>query len=202
MNETADLSRALAFVIGRTEHEAVRSGDPLSEEQRILLQNLPRESAVPAIIGTDPESTPLLSVPRDVAYERLIALARNARRNDLRAYPASDVEWRIAFVVSKLNRHPMSWLLAWAGMKERTPWWDRAALVATALLLTGSVLALVIFADVGGGSLLRWISAGAASVGLLLFLWRASRRIEVWQLRRTLEKYREAAGSGNKDAGC
>src|SRR5258705_8830561 len=115
MNESAELSRALAFVIRRIENEAAQSGEPLSEEQRLLLNNLPRESAVPAMIGTDPESPLLLSVPRDVAFERLIALARDARRNDLQATPASDAEWKIAFIVSKLNRHPMSWLLVWAG---------------------------------------------------------------------------------------
>jgi hypothetical protein len=201
MNET-ELSRALAFMTGRIEHEAAQSGEPLSEEQRLLLNNLPRESAVPAMNGTDPESPPLLSVPRDVAYERLITLTRDARRKDLQANLASDAEWKIAFVVLKLNRHPMSWLLAWAGIKERTPWCDGAGLVATALLLTGIILALVIFADAGGGTPLRWIAASAAYVVLLLFLWRVSRRIEVWQLRRSLEKYRGAAGSGNNEAGC
>jgi len=91
MNET-ELSRALAFVIGRIEHEAGESGEPLSEEQRLLLTNLPKESTVPAMNGTDPESPPLLSVTRDVAYERLIALARDARQKDLQANPASDAE--------------------------------------------------------------------------------------------------------------
>jgi hypothetical protein len=194
MNESAELSRALDFVIGRIEQEAAQSGLPLSEEQQLLLNNLPRESAVPAMIGTDSESPPLLSVPRDVAYERLIALARHARRDDSQN-PASDAEWKIAFIVAKLNRHPMSWLLAWAGMKERTPWWDRAGLIATALLLTGILLALAIFVDVGGGTQLRWIASCAVYVALLLVLWRVSRCIEVWQLRRALEKYRGTADS-------
>jgi len=85
----------------------------------------------------------------------------------------------------------MSWLLGWAGMKERTPWSDRAALVASALLLTGIILALGIFADVGGGTLLRWIAAGATYVGLLLLFWRASHRIEVWHCG---EAWRDIAG--------
>jgi hypothetical protein len=120
----------------------------------------------------------------------------------LRANPTSDAEWKIAFVVSKLNRHPLSWLLAWAGMKERTPWWDLAGLIAAALLLISVTLALVIFADLGGGTPLRWLAAMAVYVVVLLVLWRASRRIEVWQLRKSLEKYRGAASSGNKGAGC
>jgi hypothetical protein len=202
MNETADLSRSLAFVFERIEREAARSGVPLSDEERFLLNNLPREPVVPVMNGTDPDSPPLMPAPRDVAYERLIALVRDARRNDLRVNPSSDVEWKIAFVISKITRHPMSWVLAWAGMKERTPWWDRAGLVAGALLFTGGILALVIFAEAGGGTPLRWIAAGAAYIVMLLFLWRASRRIEVWQLRRSLEKYHGAAGSGNNEAGC
>jgi hypothetical protein len=37
-----------------------------------------------------PEYPPML-VPRDVAYERLIALARDARHNHVRVNPASDL---------------------------------------------------------------------------------------------------------------
>jgi len=51
MNEQEDLGCALAFVIGRIEQEATRSGETLSEEQRFLLHNLPRESSLPAMAG-------------------------------------------------------------------------------------------------------------------------------------------------------
>jgi hypothetical protein len=83
----------------------------------------------------DPECPPML-VPRDVAYERLIALARDARHNDVRVNPASDLEGMCAVAVSKFNRHPMSWLLRWTGRKERKPWWDRPLLVGVSLLVT------------------------------------------------------------------
>jgi hypothetical protein len=83
MNVTEDLRPALEFVIARIEQEALRSGEPLNDEQRFLLNNLPTESALPAMDGTDPESPPLVSIPRDLAYECLIALAREARRNDM-----------------------------------------------------------------------------------------------------------------------
>jgi hypothetical protein len=129
LDRNASLDNALAFVMERIEEEATRSGEPLTDEQRFLLNNLPRYSALPLTNVPDPECPPML-VPRDVAYERLIALARDARHNDVRVNPASDLEWMCAVAVSKLNRHPMSWLLRWAGMKERKPWWDRPLLVA------------------------------------------------------------------------
>ena len=41
-SETADLDAALRFVIGRIE-EANRSGNPLSHEEVLLLNNLPKD---------------------------------------------------------------------------------------------------------------------------------------------------------------
>ncbi len=133
MDRNASLDNALAFVMERIEEEATRSGEPLTDEQRFFLNNLPRYSTLPLTNVPDPECPPML-VPRDVAYEWLIALARDARHNDVRVNPASDLEWMCAVAVSKLNRHPMSWLLRWAGMKERKPWWDRPLLVGGSLL--------------------------------------------------------------------
>jgi hypothetical protein len=196
MNEQEDLGCALAFVIGRIEQEATRSGETLSEEQRFLLHNLPRESSLPAMNGGDPEA-PLPIIARDLAYERLISLARDAYRHDLGVNPAG-VEWKIAFAVSKLNRHPMAWLLAWAGMKERRPWWDRAGLVGAALLLTGTALALMIFAGLGGGTRLRWIGAGTACIAMALLIGYASSHLERWQLRQRLEKYRRTSVGSEK----
>jgi hypothetical protein len=93
----------------------------------------------------------------------------------------------------KLNRHPMSWLLGWAGIKEHRSWWDRPLLVATALLFIGITSALMIFAEIGSGSRLRWIGFGVAYIGILLLLYFASRRIEEWQLKQSIKKYRRAA---------
>jgi len=41
MVRTADLEAALKFVTGRFEEQAMRSGEPLTEEQIFLLANLP-----------------------------------------------------------------------------------------------------------------------------------------------------------------
>jgi hypothetical protein len=189
MDRNADLEHALAFVINRIEEEATRSGNPLTNEQRVLLNDLPRDSALPMTNVNDPEYPPLI-VPRDVAYERLIALARDARRNDLRINPASELDWKLAVAVSKLNRHPISWLLHWAGMKQRKPWWDRPLLIGAALMFTGVTLALMLFAEVGSGSRLPWVAFGVGYMGMLLLLYFASRHIEEWQLKQSIKKYR------------
>jgi hypothetical protein len=42
MERNVDLDHALAFVGERIEEEATRSGEPLTNEQRFLLKNLPR----------------------------------------------------------------------------------------------------------------------------------------------------------------
>ena len=41
MDRNADLDHALAFGVERIEEEATRSGEPLTAEQRFLLNNLP-----------------------------------------------------------------------------------------------------------------------------------------------------------------
>ncbi len=138
MNRTADLDIALGFVIGRIEEEATRSGEPLSDEQRFLLNHLPKYSAFSQPYGGDPE-IPAQPIPRDFIYERVCAVAKAAHNNDLRLNPASAPDWEFAAAVSKFNSHPMSWLLDWAGVKLRRPWWDRWLLVAAALLFIFSV---------------------------------------------------------------
>lgn len=188
MHRSVDLDHALAFVIERIEDAATRSGEPLTDEQRFLLNSLPRYSTLPMTNVADPEY-PTMLVPRDVAYERLIALAKDARSNDLRVNPASDLEWKCALAVSKLNRHPMSWLLGWAGMKER-PWWDRPLLVGASLLFTFLLMALMLFGEVETWARLRWVGFGVGYIVMLLLFYLASRHIEEWQLKQTIEKYR------------
>ena len=136
MDRAADMNPALAFVINRIEEQAMRLGQPLDEEQRSLLNNLPDQSDVPEFSTGDPEF-PVHFRLRDVTYERLCALAKAAYRTDREMDPRSQ-EWEFAFNVSKLNRHPMAWLLQWAGVKQRRPWWDGWLLVAAALLFTCS----------------------------------------------------------------
>ena len=132
MDRSADMNAALAFVINRIEEQGMRLGQPLDEEQRWLLNNLPDQSDVPEFSTGDPEF-PVHFKLRDVTYERLCAVAKAAYRSDREMNPGSP-EWEFAFNVSKLNRHPMVWLLQWAGVKQRRPWWDRWLLFAASLL--------------------------------------------------------------------
>ncbi len=139
MKRTADLQAALGFVIGRIEDEASRSSEPLNDDQRFLLNDLPKDSVFANVNGSDPESW-VVFVPRDTVYERLVALAKAAYRNDIRLNAALALDWEFALAVTKLNRHPMSWLLDWAGLRVRRPWWDRFLLIAVALVLIFSVV--------------------------------------------------------------
>jgi hypothetical protein len=194
MDRSADLEHALAFVIDRIEEEATRSGYPLTDKQRALLNDLPRDSVfLPTTNANDPENPPLI-VPRDFAYERLIALARDARRNDHRANPASDLEWKFAVAVSSLNRHPISWLLRWAGMKQPRPWWDSLVLIGASILFVVVLVALILFGEIESGTRLRWVGVGIGCIAMLLLLYFASRHIEEWQLMKIIEKYRNSNG--------
>jgi hypothetical protein len=142
MDRTTDLSAALGFVIGRIEAEAMRSGEPLTEEQRFLLNNLPSERDAPEFSTGDPGFPPHF-VPRDTVYERLCALAKAAHRSDLALDPRS-LQWEFAFNVLKFNRHPMCSLVQSAGVKQRRPWWDRWLLVAASLLFIIATIPLMI----------------------------------------------------------
>jgi hypothetical protein len=191
MEQTADLSAALAFVIDRIEQQAMRSGEPLNEDERFLLNNLPTVSTAPEINIGDPE-VPLHFVRRDRTYERLCALAKAARRNDVQLNPAS-LDWDFAFAVAKLSQHPLSWLLQWAGVKQRRAWWDRWLLIVVALLVIGAGVPLMLLATDRPWSLWRWTIVVAGYTGILLFMYFPSQRIERQQLRRNVENCRSAS---------
>jgi len=89
MNHDVDLDDALSFVVKRIEGEATRSGKALTEEEGLLLNNLPTAPLFPLNATGDPESPPI-PIPRDLAYERLIALAKEAREHDVRVDSLSD----------------------------------------------------------------------------------------------------------------
>jgi hypothetical protein len=72
MNHDVDLDDALSFVVKRIEEEATLSGKLLTEEEGLLLNNLPTTPLFPMTASSDPE----FLVPRDLAYERLIALQK------------------------------------------------------------------------------------------------------------------------------
>jgi len=191
MDRTADLGVALGFVIGRIEEQAMRSGEPLTVEQRLLLNDLPKTSSLPGMFTGDPESLPML-VPRDATYERLCALAKAARRNDLALNPAS-LDWEFSFAVLQLNRHPMCWLLQWAGVKQRRPWWDRWLLIVAGLLVVVSAMALVLLAGNQPWTVYKWAGVGAGYVAIMLVMYFVSRRIEERQLEQNVERCRRGA---------
>jgi hypothetical protein len=72
-SETADLDAALKFVIGRIEEEADRSGKPISDDERFLLNHLPTDSPLFQSSAAYEQFPPVV-VPRDTVYERLCAL--------------------------------------------------------------------------------------------------------------------------------
>jgi hypothetical protein len=176
MDPTADLDKSLAFVIGRIEAEATESGEPLSDEERSLLNDLPTDSVVPMTSGSDPESL-TVPVPRDRAFERLCALARDARNGDVRMAPTSALDWEFAAAVSRLNHHPMAWLLHWAGVKVRRPWWDRWLLVVAALLVIFSSAGLMLLAGNPPSTPFQWVGFAAAYIAVLLPIYFALAKI-------------------------
>jgi hypothetical protein len=193
MNKDADLDNVLSFVVKRIEGEAERVGEPLTGEEASLLQDLPTAPLFPLTVSGDPEFPPPMPIPRDLAYERVIALTKEARRYDSQRDSTSDREWRYAASVCKLNRHPMSWLLRWAGIKEQKPWWDRSLLIISAILLTFCLLAFILLGIVNW-TRLGWITAGLGYFAVTFSLYFSCRYVEEWQLRREIVKYRRAKG--------
>jgi len=189
MNE--DLDAALAFVTARIEEEAVQSGEPLSPEERFLLQYLPEHSAMPLL--PDAETPALL--PRDFAYEKLCALAKSSNRRDVARNPGSSNNWEFAVAVSKLNRHPMAWLLDWAGVNVRKPWWDDWLLLFVALLFVAvGILPLVLAGDEPRSST-RWVIVALGYIVPLVLMYFGSRWIELWQLKQTIERCRATSNT-------
>ena len=126
----------------RIEAEAKVSGEPLSDHERGLLRHPPNESLIP--MWPDPE--PPAMIPRALPYERLCSIAKAAYSADLRMSPEQAADWEFAPAISKLHRHPIAWLLPWAGVIVRRRWWDRwllvlAAVVVVVVGLTSGVLA-------------------------------------------------------------
>ena len=189
MNRDVDLDDALSFVVKRIETEATRSGKPLTEEEGLLLNNLPTAPLFPLTTSSGPEFPPL-PVPRHLAYERLIALAKEARQHDVRVDSMSDRRWRYTATVCKLNKHPMSWLLHWSGIREQKPWWDRSLLIISATLLVSCFVAIIFLGIAETWTRLGWIAGGLGYFVVVLLLFFGFRYIGKWQLRREVEKYR------------
>lgn len=191
MNQMADLSAALTFVISRIEEQAILSGEPLSEDQRFLLNNLPNVSSVPEVSMGDPE-VPVNFVLRDRNYEKLCALAKAARHKDVQLNPAS-LDWDFAFAVTKLCHHPLTWLLQWAGVKQRRPWWDRWLLIVAAVLFIAATIPLMLLVIDRPWAWWRWVIVIGGYLGAVVSMYFAARPIEKQQLERSIERLRSAS---------
>jgi hypothetical protein len=183
MGRTEDLDSALSFVIGRIAEQAKLSGEPLSDEQRLLLNYLP--SSAPQNWNLE---VPVL-VPRNIDLERVCELGKAAYQHDRQVNPAS-LDWEFAFAVFTLDRHPMAGLLQWAGMKLRRPRWDGLLLIVTALLPMVAVVLVVWNAD---GSLFRLVGIGSGCVAIMLLMFFASRHIKKQRLEEDIERCRIAS---------
>jgi hypothetical protein len=190
MNQTTDIEKALSFVIARVEGEAMLSGEPLNEDERDLLNDLPRTPSMPEISSYDPAFSTDVRL-RDTNYERLCALAKAARLKDVALNPAM-LDWDFAFSVTKLNNHPMCWLLQWAGVKQHRPWWDRWLLVAAAVLFFAATMPLFSLVVDKPPAIWRWALTGSGYVLAILCMYFASRRVERKQLQRNIEQFRNA----------
>src|SRR5258708_5559115 len=144
--QASDLDKALASVIARISQQAEQSGAPLDDDEIDFLRHPPTRPTNPtASLGfhtADQASWPILA-HRDLGFERLCNLARDAHSHDLRTSPDAARDWEFAGAVLQLHRDPLSWLLQWAHIRtgQRPARWDRLLLVATAILVAvGSIL--------------------------------------------------------------
>jgi hypothetical protein len=200
---TSDLDLALEFVIERITQEAVCLAEPLDDDEEYFLRHLPTEPINPTaglasgfnFAYEDSLPTPVL---RDLRFERLCKLAKNVRSNDLRTHSDALRQWEFAAAVLQLNRHPMSWLLGWAGIRvaKRSARWDGLLLVATALFIValsvGGALALSVLTD--GQNVVwnwtLWVAGGCIYAAVLILLYFAVRRLEGRQGERDVERVR------------
>lgn len=181
MDKSGDLDAALSFVVSRITEQARISGEPLSNEQSLLLNYLPSTS-----IGWATEDSP---VPRNINLERLCALTKAAYLNDREVNPAS-LNWEFAFGVFTLMRHPMRGVLHSAGVKiYKRPLWDQIVVIIAALFPLVAVMLLV---SSGPQTLFRSAGILCGTVAIMLLIYLASRQIEQWQLENHIEKCRPA----------
>jgi hypothetical protein len=180
MDRNADLEAALSFVIGRIAEQAKLSGEPLTDEQRLLLTYLPSRSLP---IGQLEIQEP---VPRNINLERVCALAKAAYQDDRQSNPTS-LDWEFALAVFTLYRHPMSGLLQWIGMKLRRPKWDVLALIVTAFL---PIVALALAAWNADGPMHRSVGIGAACIAMMPLIFFALKRSQKQRLEEDIRRYR------------
>jgi hypothetical protein len=183
MDRKTDLETALRFVVRRIEEQAIASGHPLSEEERLLLKNLPRSNVDSTWIS---EFGPPELVPRNINLERLCTLGKTAYLNDHQGDPAS-LDWHFAFVVFTLHRHPMWGLLQYAGLKYGRPLTDQLILIIAALPF---LIIPLLLAWNGPWTLLKSIGIIFGFIAASVCLYLASRRIHGRQLEQEIERCR------------
>ena len=184
MDQTADLDSALSFVIRRIGEQATRSGEPLSQEQRMLLNYLPTSPPASAGPGESP-------VPRNFDYERLCALGKAAYLSDRQANPTA-LDWEFAFAVFALNRHPMWGILKLAGTKHRRPLWDQLLLIIAALVFIAATMSVMLLAGKQAWPLFKRVGIVLGYAGIFLLAYFASRRTEQRQFENDIERCRSA----------
>jgi hypothetical protein len=175
-----DLASALAFAKQRIEAQAVRSHEPLDDDERFLLANLP---IAPVFLQPYPFPDAPSDLVRDVSYEKLIAMAKAAMQEDNRTDSRGLVKWQVATAVCKLHSHPMAWLLERAGVRVPKPWWDGWLLWIVSALFVVLMFAVLFSADTTP-SVIGWAAGIAAYVAVLAVLYLATRRMEKWQLAK------------------
>lgn len=191
-----DLEAALKFVFKRIEEEATRSGEPLSEDEYQLLHELPgrpiREFRyTPQMYG---DWGLEIQIPtRDIAYEKLCNVAKSAYDFDRNAGSAFTTNWEFAASVTKLNHHPAAWLLDWAGVKYRKPWWDQLVLLGFSCLVIAAGGGLILLFELQLLTKSIWAATATSCVILLVLLFRATGRIEAWELRQSIESCRRSS---------
>ncbi|PYU68106.1 MAG: hypothetical protein DMG52_32425 [Acidobacteria bacterium] len=186
MDRTADLDAALSFVIERIAEQARLSGEPLSEEQRFLLENLPSAHSRPRMY---PDIVKL--VPRNIAYERLCTLAKTAYLNDRERSPASR-DWEFAFAVFRLRRNPMWGLLHYAGVRDYRRSSRDSLLVIMAGLVVPVLIVILVVANERWNTL-QVTGIVCACLAIMVSIYSASQKIERRQLENHIERCRLAS---------
>ena len=200
MLELNELHSAIRFVIDRISEEAERSGAPLEDDEKDFLHHLPAQPTNPTIAsGFDfayEYSWPTPAI-RDLRFERLCALAKNAHKHDLAASPNAVRRWHFAAAILQSHHHPLSWLLTWAGVRiKKARIADLFLLVVTALLLVtllvGGIVGLATIAEdrTEIGKRIEWIVGAGGLAGVPFSVYLLARRAEKSRQRRILERYR------------
>jgi len=102
-----------------------------------------------------------------------------------------DRNWLFAKAVTELHKHPMSWLLGWARVKLRRPWWDGCLLIVAALVAI-ILWMLLMFVGLETHMWFRWPIVVAGAAALIAVMCIGTRWLEQSQLRRAIETCRSA----------